>query len=113
MSLTHRSLSFVSTIDIIVPVKLGLGQHILRPPLLACIAILAPIPFECLTDVLKGQLADTEADRNPDGRLCVVANLHGPVPDIANVTDTSTATDREARAGNCATRIHFGQEAIV
>src|SRR5436190_21591292 len=75
MSLTHKLLSFVGTVDIIVPVKLGLGQHILRPPLLVCIAILAPILFECLTDVLKGQLADTEADRNPDGRLCVVADL--------------------------------------
>src|SRR5215471_9083984 len=88
----------VSTIYFIVPVKIRLGQHILRRPVSAVLPILATILFERLADVLEGQLADTEADRDPDSCLGMVADLHRPTTDVADIANASTATDRQSRA---------------
>src|SRR5579872_2158755 len=81
----------ICAVDIVVPVKIGLGQHIFWRPLAMIFAIFPAILFQRLSDIFKGQLANAEPDRNPDGGLCMVADFHRPTANIAHVANARAA----------------------
>src|SRR5205809_843841 len=70
--LCPQSASAVCPINIIIPIKLWFGQHILRRPLIVSPAIFSVIFFERFPDILEGELADAKAYGYPDGGLRVV-----------------------------------------
>jgi len=81
------------------PSQSKVWEHICGVQSSTFFAVFAMIFFERFADIFKGELADTETDRNVDGGLGVVADLHGPAANVANIADASTAADREARNG--------------
>src|SRR5215472_2884933 len=92
--LCPQSSSAVCTIDIIIPIKLWFGQHILRCPLIVGPAIFAMILFERFPDILEGELADAKPYGYPDSGLRVIAYLHRPATDVTDIADACTAADR-------------------
>src|SRR5450755_3788883 len=82
----------ICAVDIVVPVKIGLGQHIFWRPLPMILAIFPTILFQCLSDIFKGQLTNAESNWNPDGGLCMVTDFHCPTANIAHVANACAAT---------------------
>src|SRR5215469_110808 len=92
--LCPQSSSAVCTINIIIPIKLWFGQHVLRSPLIVSPAIFSVIFFERFPDILEGELADAKPYGYPDGGLRMIAYLHCPATDVTNIADACTAADR-------------------
>src|SRR6266487_1567412 len=111
--LRPQSASAVCTIDIIIPIKLWFGQHILRRPVIVSPAIFSVILFERFPHLLEGELADAKPYRYPDGGLRVIAYLHRPPTYVTDIADTCAAVYRSARPRHGAARIHFCHGAVM
>src|SRR6266568_3219127 len=106
------SSSPISTIEIIIPVKIWFGQHIIGGPFLSRTPIFTVVLFQRFTYILKCNLTDAKANRDPDSGLRVIADFHGPAADIADVANASTTADGKTRTRHGTARVHFAEIAI-